>query len=304
LRYTKDENDFLEVKNIKNLSEIREKLMVDDPDAGKHQNRIITHGVVVFDNVTFKWDPYKPHKALCQLNFEIKSGEKIAVFGEIGAGKSCIIKLFSRYLDPMRNGTIHIDGSDITDCDLKDLRREMEVMTEHFFFKGTLKENLYLSTSAQDPGAGEVEAMDFEKFLRHQIGLKLRKEGLDFKVESNGNNLTFLEKQLISFARIFLDKKKLILMDDGFGDFLGLDSAKNLLKILFEEFRNSTMIVCTSNIATVLNFEKVMVLKYGRVIEFDTPANLQKMENGIFRSMVEEFQQTKMSRRITSYRCG
>merc|ERR1712196_244484 len=103
--------------------------------------KIIKEGNVEFCGVSARY-PGKEENVLTKLNFEVKAGEKIGVVGRTGAGKTSLIKLFWRCLDPYE-GTIKIDGKDIQKCDLKTLRTEMDVVSqETSLFEGTLRENL------------------------------------------------------------------------------------------------------------------------------------------------------------------
>jgi len=245
---------------------------------------IIQEGKVIFDNVSIKYDLKKTYKALSDISFTINAKEKIGIFGLSEAGKTSIINLFIRYLDPI-SGKIFIDGKDLTKVDLKSLRKEMDFVTNNDFFKGTLHENLFPPYCQR---LSMSEKHDFERILVDKLGLKLRKEGFEFKIENNGDNLTFMEKQLISIGRLFIKKKRLVVMDDVFGDFFGLDSMKPIVKILFEEFKDSTMIMCGTSVKAMMHFDRVLVLKNGNVVEFDTPKNLIAENGGYFRSFYKD----------------
>lgn len=181
--YLKREKEILR-KDTENLLEFEKKIIEEQFLQNYDKNFIVKYGGLSFENVSLKYDFNKSHKALSDMNFRIKSGEKIGVFGVSEAGKSSIIKFFENYIEPS-SGQIYLDGKDITNCDLKILRSEIEVLSSFDFFKGTLRENLFLPCYE---GLTSAEAADFEKFLVEKLKFKLRKMGFEMKIKYKGSN--------------------------------------------------------------------------------------------------------------------
>lgn len=170
------------------------------------QYKIIKSGKIEFRNVTAKY-PMKKDKVLSNLSFTINPGEKIGVVGRTGAGKTSLIKLFWRCLDACE-GEILIDSKNIMECDLKQLRSEMDVVSqETSLFEGTLRENLDPNSNGQNDST-LLEILSELKFKSGQ------EYNLDMQIDSEGSNLSVGEKQMICFARILLSRRRLVILDE------------------------------------------------------------------------------------------
>ena len=246
-------------------------------NASNSEFSIIKEGRIKFRNVWARY-PLNADNVLQGLNFEVQPGEKIGVVGRTGSGKTSLIKVFWRCLD-FEKGEIFFDGKDIKKCDLKVLRKEMDIISqETALFKGSLKENIDPEGTRSDADIiGLLESLEF----------KLSGKSLDMEIESDGVNLSLGERQILSFARVCLKKKNLILLDEATSN-IDLESEKNISKIMMNQFNGSTMFIIAHRISTVMHCDKIMVLDQGELSEFDTPKALIQKEGGLFKSLYEK----------------
>lgn len=195
----------------------------------------------------------------------MKPGEKIGVVGRTGAGKTSLIKLFWRCLLPYE-GTIKIDGKDISKCDIKTLRTEMDVVSqEASLFEGTLRENL----DPQSTGESDSYLVEILNELKFKSGQPVN---LEMQIDSDGSNLSIGEKQIICFARILLSRRKLVILDEATAN-IDLQTEGYIQNFLISGFSDSTMFIIAHRVQTVLHCDKILVLRFGEIIEFDTPEN-------------------------------
>lgn len=243
---------------------------------------IIKEGRISFDNVSARYNE-KADNVLSNLSFEIRPKEKIGIVGRTGAGKSTVTKLFWRCLDYYQ-GSIKIDGKDIKHCDLKKLRSEMDILTQESpLFNGTLRENLNLRAVKDESDYIMVEILN-------ELGFKSFLEiDLDMKIEANGANLSIGERQIICFCRVLLSKRKLVIMDESTAS-IDLKSEERIQRTLINSFNDCTMIIIAHRLQTIMHCDRIMVLKNGKIIEFDSPKKLLAKPNGYFKKMYNKNQ--------------
>lgn len=177
-------------------------------------------GRVDFDGVTFAYD--EGMNILENFNLHVQPGEKIALVGATGAGKTTVINLLTRFYD-VKEGSVRVDGVDVRDCTLRSLRREIGVlMQEPFLFRGTIMENIrYGSPSATD----EECVAAAEKIFADRVAARFEK-GYYGEIGERGEGLSAGEKQLISFARIVLKNPRIVILDEATSS---IDSETELL---------------------------------------------------------------------------
>ena len=203
--------------------------------------------------------------------------------GRTGSGKSTIILALFRIVESFQ-GKIYISNKNIKKINLKNLRQCLGIVPqEPKIFSGTLKFNV-------DP-MGNYTDIEINNAL-NEVGLfKLMEENgrdisqkLEMKFDINGGNLSLGEKQLICLARIFLRKNKIVIMDEATSN---IDNKTDILiqSAVDRIFKNSTLITIAHKIPDLNKYDKIMILDEGRLIEYDTPFNLLKKNNGIFRQL-------------------
>ena len=231
-------------------------------------------GTIRFENFSVKYRP-NTEIILKNINFCINSNEKVGVVGRTGSGKSTICLCLFRILEPL-TGTIYIDDVDITKIGLDILRKSMTIIPQDpCLFEGTLKYNI-------DPFNINSDE-EIIKILK-EIGFEYKEDDkkiLNKLIEQNGNNLSVGEKQLVCIARAILRKSKIIVMDEATAN-IDIKTEEKIQKALNLVFDNSTVITVAHRIKTIINYDKILVLDNGEIIEFDSPKQLLKNENSLF----------------------
>jgi ATP-binding cassette, subfamily B, multidrug efflux pump len=237
-------------------------------------------GRLAFEDVTFSYAA-NLSPALKNVSFELPAGSTLAVVGRTGSGKSTLISLLQRFRDPIA-GQIRLDGVDLAQLDRREVRRAIGVVQQDvFLFRGTIADNISLA----DPKIGRerVEWAAVEAGLARLV--RMRPGGLDAVVEERGANLSLGERQLIAFARILAFDPQILVLDEATAS---VDSeTEHLLQMATNRARkNRTSIIIAHRLSTVLDADKVIVLRLGEIIEMGAPADLLK-QDGVFREMAD-----------------
>jgi len=221
-------------------------------------------GNIVFDNVWLYYN--KDEWVLKGISFEVKKGEKIALVGPTGSGKTSIINLLLGFY-PFQKGRILIDGIDIRELNLDYLRRNIGiVMQENFIFNDTFLNNIKLYDNIPDEKI--IEAIN--KSFLNEIANRLP-EGLNTRI--NSDSLSVGEKQLIAIARVFAYDKKIVILDEATSH---IDSYTEYLlhKAINELFKGRTSIIIAHRLSTIRDCDKIIVIYKGKIIEMGTHEEL------------------------------
>ena len=217
-------------------------------------------GHVVFENVTFGYNKEKP--VLKNISFEAKPGETVALLGPAGSGKSTIIRLISRFYD-VTSGRILIDGYDIRDVKMKDLRKHIGIVSqETFLFNMTVKENIAFGK----PNASMDDMIRVAKIAKaHDFIMKLP-NGYDTIVGERGVTLSGGQQQRIAIARALLMDPKILIMDESPSS-IDVDTEYEIQQALNALLKNRTAFIVTQRISTIRNADKIIVIEDGRIVE-------------------------------------
>ena len=221
---------------------------------------------VEFDNVSFS---YGRENVLHGVSFSINKGDKIAIVGETGAGKSTIAKLILRFYLPT-NGSMKYFGVDSNDVDEDWVRKNVAfVPQESFLFRGTIRENLMYSKPDFESLEEELSSIGvLDWFDRYE-------NKLDQEVGERGGNISAGERQFVALLRAVLAKRKIIVFDEATAN-LDIESESSILDATEKLLAFQTSIVIAHRLETVLNAEKIMVMENGNLIGFDSHNNLLK----------------------------
>lgn len=233
-------------------------------------------GEIIFDNVSFG---YKPNEyVLKNLNFKIKSGQKIALVGPTGAGKSSIIRLLCRLYDPTE-GRILVDGIDIRDIPQEELRRHIGViLQESFLFVGDVQKNITLG-----------ESYSFEEVQRAARITNVDKlieelpQGYNTALRERGTNLSGGQKQLLAFARVAIRDPKILVLDEATAS-LDVGTEALIQTALEKLLEDRTAIIIAHRLSTIRDVDKIIVLKQGEIIETGNHDELIE-QNGLYASL-------------------
>ena len=221
---------------------------------------------VEFDNVSFS---YGRENVLHGVSFSINKGDKIAIVGETGAGKSTIAKLILRFYLPT-NGSMKYFGVDSNDVDEDWVRENVAfVPQDSFLFRGTIRENLMYSKPDFESLEEELSSIGvLDWFDRYE-------NKLDQEVGERGGNISAGERQFVALLRAVLAKRKIIVFDEATAN-LDIESESSILDSTEKLLAFQTSIVIAHRLETVLNAEKIMVMENGNLIGFDSHNNLLK----------------------------
>ena len=248
------------------------------PTNNKNITTFVNEGKINFNNFSVKYRPNTP-LVLKNLTFEIKPKEKIGVVGRTGSGKSTLCLCMFRLLEA-DNGKIYIDDIDISEIGLEILRQNLTIIPqEPTLIEGTLRENVDPSSNFSDE---EILA------VLNDVGLDdfMEDKDLNYQIENNGNNISIGEKQLICIARALIKKTKIILMDEATAN-IDYKTETFLQNSINQGLKECTVITIAHRIKTIINYDKILVLNNGEIVEYDSPQNLLE-KKGLFYQLYKE----------------
>jgi ABC-type multidrug transport system fused ATPase/permease subunit len=221
---------------------------------------------------------------LNNVSFIVNPREKIGIAGRTGAGKSSIVSALFRMPDPL--GSILIDKINIKSLNIQDSRRAMAVIAQDpVLFTGPLRFNLDPFDHHSDE---EIwEALDGAS-LRSTI--ENLPEKLDQKLMECGVNLSAGERQLLCLARALLQKSKIIVMDEATAN-VDYKTDSLIQETIRTKLKECTVITIAHRLNTIMDYDKILVLENGRLVEFDTPQNLLAKANGVLRQLYQSHMQ-------------
>ncbi|KAJ3055696.1 Multidrug resistance-associated protein 4 [Rhizophlyctis rosea] len=249
-----------------------------------------TYGEVQIKNMSLAY-PTNPRPVLRNINVSIPPGTKVGIVGRTGAGKSSFLQALFRIVEPTPANSIIIDSISTTTLGLTDLRSKMSIIPqEPFCFKGSLRFNIDPFEKSDDATIWRVlEAVELKRVVENLPGK------LDAEVAENGSNWSVGERQLICLARAILKKTKVIVMDEATSavdlrtDAVIQEGIRNREKGMFGD---ATVLTIAHRLNTVIDYDLVMVLDDGQVVELGTPYELLEkpvsQESAWFARMVGE----------------
>lgn len=242
------------------------------------------NGRVTFKDVTFGYDKSKP--VLHRIDLDVAPGEMIGLVGKSGVGKTTTVNLIARFYDTDR-GAIEIDGVDIRNIRLEDLRSQIGiVLQEPFLFSGTIAENIGYG----NPGATFEEIMQAAQAANAHRFIVAKPDGYDTNVGERGNNLSGGEKQRVSIARAILHDPKILILDEATSS-VDVETEKEIQEAVARLIENRTTFAIAHRLSTLRNAHRLVVLDDGRIVETGTHSELMG-KKGAFYDLVELQQQT------------
>jgi ATP-binding cassette subfamily B protein len=242
-------------------------LPVDVKDSSDASDITIEKGQIEFRKVTFGYVKDRP--VLTNITFKVNPGEKIAILGATGSGKTSLVYLIPRFYDA-NSGRILIDGKDIKTFKISSLRQQVGlVLQDVFIFTGTIKDNVAFSR----PDASMGEIMDAAKHARIHDFIMSLPEGYNTIVGERGVTLSGGQRQRITIARALLVKPKILILDDALS-FVDAKTEKEIQEALEEAMKGKTSFIIAQRLSTIKNADKIMILDNGEIAEFGTHKEL------------------------------
>ena len=256
MKYTVMQNATTASRRIFELLDVDERI----PEPAEPHIAERTDGEIVFDRVTFGYDPDEP--VIRDLSFHVKPGERIAVVGATGSGKTTLLKLLTRMYD-LQHGRILLDGVDIREYPQRELRRRIGLVAQDvFLFEGDILENIRLGKPEiqDDDAIAAASRLHLDEVVNRFPG------GYREPVRERGKNLSSGEKQLLSFARVLAAAPCVLALDEATSN---VDShTEHLLQeAVHEIMEGRSSLVVAHRLSTIRDVDRILVLHKGKLVE-------------------------------------
>jgi ATP-binding cassette, subfamily B, bacterial len=238
-------------------------------------------GNIQFKNVRFTYPTRPEVEVLKNINLNIPAGEKVALAGHSGAGKSTIIQLLLKFY-PVQNGEVEIDGKALQEWNLKQLRSNIGIVPQEvLLFGGSIRENIAYAK----PDATEEEIINAAKKANAWQFIKKFPEGMDTKVGERGVKLSGGQRQRVAIARAILKDPAILILDEATSS-LDAESESLVQEALDELMKNRTTIIIAHRLSTIRKVDRIYVLKDGEIVEKGSHEELSLKENGFYANLV------------------
>ena len=251
-----------------------------DEQSGETINNMV--GDLQFENVQFSYPTREDIPVLKGIDINIKAGQKIALVGSSGAGKSTIAQLILRFY-PLKNGTIKIDGKNIFDLDIQDYRKYVGVVPQEvLLFGGTIRENIAYGK----PGASENEIIEAAKKTNSWEFISSFPEGLNTVVGERGVKLSGGQSQRVAIARAILRNPSILILDEATSA-LDSESEKVVQDALDNLMEGRTSVIIAHRLSTIRDVDCIYVLDDGKDIEKGNHNELSAIEDGAYNAFAK-----------------
>ena len=256
------------------LEETTENISLNTP------NKITIKGNLSFNRVNFSYPSRRDIQVLKDISFSVESGKQIAFVGPSGTGKSTIAGLIFRFYDP-ESGDITIDGKNINEYNLSDIRNQMAMVPQEvMLFGGSIKENIEYGK----PGATDAEIFEAAKQANALEFIESFPEKFETLVGDRGIQLSGGQKQRISIARAILKNPSILVLDEATSA-LDSESERLVQEALDRLMKGRTSLVIAHRLSTIRNADNIVVLDNGRIKETGTHTELLNKENGMYKNL-------------------
>jgi ABC-type multidrug transport system fused ATPase/permease subunit len=233
-------------------------------------------GRIEIRNLTMRYAPYLP-PTIRDVSLDIDSHEKVGIVGRTGAGKSSIIMTLFRMVEPELYSMVRIDDESIMDMRLNDLRRGISIIPqEPILFSGTIRFNMDpFNEHSDDDIWYALENSGMKQFVKDMD------KQLDSEVRPNGENFSVGQRQLLCLARAMIRGSHILIMDEATAS-VDIETDAIIQRALRTNFSEATVLTIAHRLNTIIDYDKILVLDKGELLEFDSPKNLlfEKNENG------------------------
>jgi ATP-binding cassette subfamily B multidrug efflux pump len=257
------------------LLDAEEEVGLDTPSLVPGGSSTTVAGEVVFEDVSFSYDPAEP--LIEHLSLVARPGETVAIVGPTGAGKTTLVNLVMRFYE-LAGGRITLDGVDITTMPRSALRSRIGmVLQDTWLFEGTIRDNIAYGR----PDATEEEIREAARATYVDRFVHSLPEGYDTQVDDEGSNLSAGERQLVTIARAFLAQPALLILDEATSS---VDTRTELLlqQAMTALRSDRTSFVIAHRLSTIRDADLILVMEHGRIVEQGSHAELLAREDGAF----------------------
>ncbi|MGL4632135.1 MAG: ABC transporter ATP-binding protein [Leadbetterella sp.] len=252
------------VVGVSRIFEILDEKL-EEPNS-KPSDKVI-EGNIEFKDVHFSYVPDQP--VLKGINISIKKGEKIAIVGSTGAGKSSIVNLLNKFY-PFQKGVIEIDGLDLQEYTIADLRSQIGlVLQDVFLFEGTIYDNIRM-------GNNKITDDEIEMAARtigiHEFIMSLP-NNYNYNVNERGSTLSVGQRQLLSFVRVMMQNANILVLDEATAS-IDSENEQLIQRAMDNIMKNKTAIIIAHRLSTIQKADRILVLDKGEIIESGTHTEL------------------------------
>lgn len=245
---------------------LAQKLDVTDPQVPAVRH-VPAQGHVVLDEIEFEYIAGRP--VLRRTNLDVPAGQRVALVGKTGAGKSTVAKLIARFYD-VTHGSISLDGVDVRNLTNQQLRAEVVMVTqEAYLFEGTVADNIRLG----NPEASDEQVYDAARAVGAYDFIQSLPQGFETNLNKRGGRVSAGQRQLISFTRAFLADPVVLILDEATAS-LDLPSERQVQAGLETLLEGRTSFVIAHRLSTVLTSDRILVVDDGQIVEDGSPQEL------------------------------
>lgn len=249
----------------------------------------LNNGDILFDHVSFKYDPADHAEALHDINLHISPGETIGIIGETGSSKSTLISMIPRLYD-VTSGAVRVAGHNVKSYDLKTLRDNVAVVLQkNVLFSGTIKENLKWGNEH----ATDEEIIAAAKIAHADGFVREMPDGYDTMVEQGGNNVSGGQKQRLTIARALLKKPKILILDDSTSA-VDTSTEREIRESLAKDLPETTKIIISQRIVSIKDADRIIVMNHGKIEDIGSHDEL--MQRNELYSSIAKFQSEQGNR--------
>ncbi|MDA9952407.1 ABC transporter transmembrane domain-containing protein [Chitinophagales bacterium] len=265
-------------ERVKEILDEDQELNIDESDVQVIQ----FEQEIRYENVVFSYPTRPDIEVLHKISFTVKKGQKVALVGSSGSGKSTIIKLLSRFYD-LEQGNIFVDNNNIKDLEIKSVRKIIGIVPQEvILFGGSILENIRygkLDASMEEvkAAAKQANALDFIKGFPEQF---------DTLVGERGVQLSGGQKQRVAIARAILKNPAILILDEATSS-LDAESEKQVQDALENLMQNRTTFIIAHRLSTVRSADEILVLHQGDIVERGTHSRLLKDEEGFYAKLLK-----------------
>ncbi len=258
--------------------------IMDEPSEDKSgdYDMDVAQGIITFENVNFSYVEGK--RVIHDFNLEVKAGQKIALVGSTGSGKTTIVNLLMRFYD-IDSGRILIDGVNINDIDCNDLRKNTAiVLQDTVLFSDTVKNNIkYSREDATDEEIEKAAVMsNCHKMIKHL------KKGYDTFLSGGGMGISQGQRQLLTIARAFLANPKILILDEATSS-VDTRTEKNIQNAMVNLMKNRTSLIIAHRISTIQDADIIVVMDAGHIAEMGNHDELIKQKGKYYELYMTQF---------------